>query len=78
MRKFTRFTRTIGGDGETLDLTYYGINTTSGIRYFISACKGDEHWVFHVGQDETGGWGIIGDAPAWAGEVEKEIFDGIR
>jgi len=75
MRKFTKFTRKIGGDGETLELTYYGIDTTSGRRYFISAYKGDEHRVFHLERDATGVWGIIGDAPAWADEVKKEILD---
>jgi len=59
---------------ENIILFFYGFNTVTGMRFFISVQTGDNPMVFHIGLNEKNEWEIMGAAPIWAVERQHQLF----
>jgi len=68
-----RFDKSVRINGDKVDFIFYRINTVNGPGLLVGAYKGDKHSVFNMQMNEQDRWEVVGDLPAWATSLKKEL-----
>jgi hypothetical protein len=62
-------------DGETLDFTFYHINTIKGGKFFVTVTRSRQAYIFDMIEKDSGKWLIGQPAPFWVKPLEEKLAD---
>lgn len=61
--------------GETLDFTFYYINSVKGEKFFVTVTRYRQGYVFDMMEKDSGKWLISQPSPIWVKPLEEKLAD---